>query len=237
MLRAFLVFAAAVTVARADLPPGIKSAISGAWASDVWPPARFPAVLRVPFAGAIASSSEAAFELHVVPPAESNAELSRTIDSFAQATDADLAAGQQALQAQLREVLVSSGKATQMLVASTFAPVLVSSRLAFLLALPLLCREFSAGSAVSHGQRHCRSLQKQRQRAGSRHGFGRHVVNLRGLVACAFACVVLALRVARDWAFVSPRAVFSQFLHRQLLRSSLWFACLVKACIVAGTCA
>ena len=66
------------------------------------------------------------FELHVVPPTQSNAELSRTIDSFAQATDADLAAGQQALQAQLREVLQYSAKVVPMLVGgSTFASDLV----------------------------------------------------------------------------------------------------------------
>jgi hypothetical protein len=68
--------------------------------------------------GAITSSSGAAFELHVVPPTESDAELSHTIDSFAQASDADLATGQQALQAQLREVLASSQKTVQMLVGS-----------------------------------------------------------------------------------------------------------------------
>lgn len=72
-------------------------------------------------AGAITSSSDAAFELHVVPPSESDAELSHTIDSFAQATDADLAAGQDALQAQLREVVTASQKAVRMLVGASAA--------------------------------------------------------------------------------------------------------------------
>ena len=49
------------------------------------------------------------------------AELSHTIDSFAQATDADLAAGQDALQAQLREVVTASQKAVRMLVGASAA--------------------------------------------------------------------------------------------------------------------
>ena len=75
---------------------------------------RFSAV--VVLAGAITSSPDASFELHVVPPAESDAEISHQIDSFAQATDADLAAGLAALQANQREVLTASQKIVQMLV-------------------------------------------------------------------------------------------------------------------------
>ena len=69
-----------------------------------------------------------AFGLHVVPPAESDSQLSRTIDAFAQAADADVATGQQALQAQLRDILLSSGKVVQILAASAFAPALVVLR-------------------------------------------------------------------------------------------------------------
>lgn len=60
-----------------------------------------------------------------MPPSESTAQLSHTIDSFAQATDADLSIGQQALQAQLREVLASSAKSVQLLVGSSFVAALV----------------------------------------------------------------------------------------------------------------
>ena len=68
-------------------------------------------------AGAVsASGSDAAFELHVVPPSQSSAELSHIVDTFAAATDADLATGQQALQSQLREVLASTAKSIQLVV-------------------------------------------------------------------------------------------------------------------------
>ena len=70
-------------------------------------------------AGAITSSPDASFELHVVPPTESDAEISHQIDSFAQATDADLAAGLAALQANQREVLTASQKIVQMLVGAS----------------------------------------------------------------------------------------------------------------------
>ena len=70
-------------------------------------------------AGAVTSSPDASFELHVVPPTESDAEISYQIDSFAQATDADLAAGLAALQANQREVLTASQKIVQMLVGAS----------------------------------------------------------------------------------------------------------------------
>ncbi len=126
MLRfAFLLCVAAAATARADLPPSIKSAISGHWSCVLSAALACAVLVHVLLAGAITSSSEAAFELHVVPPSESDATLSRVIDSFAQASDADLAVGQQALQAQLRNVLAASGKSVQMLVGSSLANVVV----------------------------------------------------------------------------------------------------------------
>lgn len=66
-----------------------------------------------------------------MPPTESTAQLSHTIDSFAQATDADLAIGQQALQGQLREVLASSARSVQLLVGSSFKAALVRAAVVF----------------------------------------------------------------------------------------------------------
>lgn len=128
MLRNFLLLSVLVAGAHADVPSRIKEALSGPLlhVSRAVVPLLQCRLVCVVCAGAITSSSDVPFELHVVPPTQSNAELSRTIDSFAQATDADLAAGQQALQAQLREVLEYSGKVVPMLVhGSAFASDLV----------------------------------------------------------------------------------------------------------------
>lgn len=66
-------------------------------------------------------SPGAGYELHVFPPEESDAQLARAVDSFAQATDGALAEGKAALQAQLREVLSYSSRAVSLLVGNALA--------------------------------------------------------------------------------------------------------------------
>lgn len=109
------------------------------------------------FAGAVTSASDAAFELHVVPPVESDADLSRTIDSFAQASDANLAAGEQALQSTLRDVLSTTQKSVQLLVAVC------------VLLPPLLCMcvSFARGVLCRAGEAECSYKARRYVVAGS----------------------------------------------------------------------